>query len=127
MNNLIAGVSPSLDGSIQNSLLKGTQLENLQIGGASGSADFIGFFLPRIIGLLLTFGAVAFFFMFIWGAVSWILSSGDKAHVENAKGRITNALIGFILLVMTFAVVSMIEKFFGINILSIDIGPLVIQ
>jgi hypothetical protein len=126
MNNLIAGGS-TLDGNIKNSLFQGTQLENFQIGGAGGSTDFLAYFLPRIIGLLLTFGAIAFFFMFLWGAISWILSGGDKAHVENAKGRITNALVGFVLMIGVFAVVKLIEVFFGIDILLIDIGPLVIQ
>jgi hypothetical protein len=67
------------------------------------------------------------FFMFIWGAVSWILSGGDKAKIESAKGKITSALVGLVLMIATFAIVKLIETFFGINILSIDIGPLVIQ
>ncbi len=89
--------------------------------------DFISQFVPKAIGLLFVFGALAFFFMFIWGAITWILSGGDKAHVETAKSRITNAIIGFILMISVFAVVAIIEKVFHIDILSIDIGPLVIQ
>ena len=65
--------------------------------------------------------------MLLWGAISWILSGGDKAGLESAKGRITNAIVGFVLLIGTFAIVKLIETFFGIDILSIDIGPLVIQ
>ena len=95
-----------------------------------GGADGIGFFsklIPSLVGLLFIFGALAFFFMLLWGAVSYILSGGDKAHVENARGRITNALVGFVLLIGSFAIVKLIETFFGIDILLIDIGPLVIQ
>ena len=88
---------------------------------------FLSFFLPRFIGLIMVFGALAFFFMFIWGAITWILSGGDKAHVENSRSRITNAIIGFILMIATFAIIKLIETFFGIDILLIDIGPLVIQ
>lgn len=88
---------------------------------------FLNFFLPRFVGLLFIFGALAFFFMLLWGAITWILSGGDKAHVENARGRITNALVGFVLMIATFAIVRLIEAFFGIDILSIDIGPLVIE
>lgn len=89
--------------------------------------SFIGQFIPKAIGLLFVFGGLAFFFMFLWGAISWILSGGDKAHVEAAKGRITNALIGLVLLIMSIAIIKLIERFFGIDILLIDIGPLVIQ
>lgn len=121
-NFLLAG-GVNTDGTITNPAL-GDRLNSILFAVPE---FFFTDLISRTIGLLFVIGAVGFFFMFLWGAVSWILSGGDKAHVENAKGRITNALIGFILLVMTFAVVSMIEKFFGINILSIDIGPLVIQ
>lgn len=89
--------------------------------------DFVSQFLPKAIGLLFVFGGIAFFFMLVWGAVSWILSGGDKAHLESAKGRITNAIIGLVLLIASIAIVKLIEAFFGIDILSIDIGPLVIQ
>jgi hypothetical protein len=65
--------------------------------------------------------------MLLWGAVSWILSGGDKASLEGAKNKITNAFVGLILLIGSFAIIKLIEGFFNINILLIDIGPLVIQ
>lgn len=106
-----------------------TTVKNPILGNLNSlsGADFLSQFIPKAIGLLFVFGGLAFFFMFLWGAISWILSGGDKAHVENAKGRITNALIGLVLLIMSIAIIKLIEKFFGIDILLIDIGPLVIQ
>lgn len=108
----------------------GLKVTNPLLGDGLNSLSgesFIGQFIPKTIGLLFVFGALAFFFMFLWGAISWILSGGDKAHVESAKGRITSALVGLVLMVSVFAIVGLIETFFNINILSIDIGPLVIQ
>lgn len=124
-NNLLAGAAPQNGGGITNPIFGDfyTQLVTSPTGGES----FLQAVIPNVIGLLFVFGGVAFFFMFIWGAVSWILSGGDKAHVEAAKARITSALVGFILMVATFAIIALIETFFKINILSIDIGPLVIQ
>jgi hypothetical protein len=122
MNILAQAAQP---GTINNPLLNGSVLNTIQT--STNTSYFIEFFVPKFIGLLFVFGSLAFFFMFIWGAISWILSGGDKAHVENAKGRITNALIGFVLMVTVFAVVAFIETFFDVNILSIDIGPLLIQ
>ena len=121
-SNLLAGGGVP---TIINPLLKDSTYESF-IYGNTGSG-FLGLLLPKAIGLLLVFGSIAFFFMFLLGAISWIISGGDKAHVEAAKNRITNALIGVILMICTFAIVSLIEGFFKINILSIDIGPLVIQ
>ena len=123
--NLLAAASDpgggGESGNFTNPFLKDTVLH-----GLSGQG-FVSQFIPKAIGLLFVFGSLAFFFMFIWGAITYILSGGDKAHVESAKGRITNALIGFVLMIASFAVVKLIEAFFGIDILTIDIGPLAIQ
>ncbi len=124
-NQLLAGAgTPSLDGYITNPAL-GTMLNVKLTGG--GDATFLSSLISTAIGYIFILGGVAFFFMLIWGAVSWILSGGDKAHIENAKGRITNALLGLILLFSSIAIAKLIEKFFNIDILSIDIGPLFIQ
>lgn len=120
-NNLLAG-----SGGLVNPLFEGTNYIS-QIQSQEGGESFLVAVLPKLVGLLLVFGSVAFFFMFLWGAVSWIISGGDKAHVEASKNRITNALIGFVLMISVFAVSALIETFFKINILTIDIGPLVIQ
>ncbi len=122
-NSLLAGAGVTGDGKISNPAIGNTLNQMLLNLPEFYFADLIS----RTIGLLFVFGALAFFFMFLWGAITWILSGGDKAHVENARGRITNALIGFVLMIATFAIVKLIEAFFGIDILSIDIGPLVIQ
>jgi len=110
--------------------MNNTKINNPILGNNLQGLDGQGYIetlIPNIAGLIFVFGGVAFFFMFIWGAVSWILSGGDKAHIENAKGRITSALVGMVLLLSSFAIVMLIENFFKINILTIDIGPLVIQ
>lgn len=97
-------------------------------GYESGSPDqFLVKFLPNVVGLILIIGAVAFFFMLLWGATMWILSGGDKASVESSRNKITHAILGFVLLIATFAVIALVESFFDINILSIDIGPLFIK
>ncbi len=91
------------------------------------STTFLGVFLPNLITLIFIFGAVAFLFMFLVGALQWILSGGDKGKVEAARGRITSALIGIVLLLSTYAIIKLVELFFGISILSIDIDPLFIK
>jgi len=107
-----------------------TTIKNPILGDSLNSLTGQGFLskvIPTAIGLIYVFGFIFFVFMFLWGAVSYILSGGDKGSVEAAKGRLTNALVGIILLLSTMAIVKIVEVFFGINILSIDIGPLVIQ
>ncbi|OGJ15313.1 hypothetical protein A2585_03200 [Candidatus Nomurabacteria bacterium RIFOXYD1_FULL_39_12] len=97
-------------------------------GYESGNADaFLEKLIPNGVGLLFVAGSLFFFFQLIWGAVSWVLSGGDKGTLESAKNRLTSAIIGFVLLIASFALIGLIEDFFKINILSIDMGPLFIR
>ena len=111
----------------------GTEIKNPIFGSAlqnvysSGPTNFLSTFLPRFIGFAFIVGSVLFLFMFVTGAIQWIASGGDKQGLESAKGRITSAIIGIILLFASYAIINLIEGFFGVNILTIDIGPLVIQ
>lgn len=102
----------------------GTTLNNLETGD---SGAFLSKFIPMGVGWLFVFGGISFFFMLVLGGIGWILSGGDKASLESAKNKVTNAIIGFILMIASFAIIKIIQKFFGISILSIDIGPLFIQ
>ncbi len=94
--------------------------------GKTGSAFFAAF-LPKAVGLTLLAGSLIFFFVFLIGAIQYISSGGDKQAVEGARSKLTNGIVGLVLLFISFAVIGLIEKFFNINILTIDIGPLIIQ
>ncbi|HJX59325.1 hypothetical protein A2V61_01780 [Candidatus Woesebacteria bacterium RBG_19FT_COMBO_47_8] len=94
--------------------------------GKSG-AGFFQAFIPSLVGIAFVIGTLVFFFVMLAGAIQWITSGGDKAGLEGARGKIVNALVGFIVLLATFALLKVIEDFFGINILTLDIGPLQIQ
>ena len=119
INEALAQDEGPIEGGITNPFLGDLQYET--------GESFIGKFIPALIGLLFVAGAIFFFFMLVWGSLQWILSGGDKGAIEGARGRITAAFAGLVLLLSTFAIIALIETFFGINILTIDIGLLVIQ
>jgi len=95
--------------------------------GKQTGASFFAKFIPSAIGLAFIVGSLVFFAMLVWGAIEWISSGGDKQHLEGARGRITNALIGIVILFAAYAILNVIEIFFGIKILTLDISPLIIQ
>lgn len=82
---------------------------------------FLQSFLPAAIGIVYVIGAIIFVFLLITGAISWMTSGGDKQAVESARGKITSAIIGLVLLLISFAIIGLIENFFGIQILRLDI------
>ncbi len=133
MNNLnsIAAVDPGTGGAgggdttgITNPAL-GETLQNIFKG--EGGIGFFQRLFPSLITLLLIIGSVAFFFMLLLGAIGWITSAGDKAAVESARGRITSAIAGLFIMFAIFAIVLVVEQFFGTNILTLDIGVLKIE
>lgn len=89
--------------------------------------EFFQSFIPNLITLGLIIGVIFFLFILIIGGIQWISSGGDKNALEAAKGKVTNAIIGIVVLFSVFAVLLLIQNFFGITILTLDIGSLVIQ
>jgi len=85
---------------------------SLPIGSAGVKLENIPGFIINwlfIIGLIV---AVAFL---IYGGIKWILSGGDKTAVESARNHIIAAIIGLIIIVGAFFIVSIIFSVLGIT------------
>jgi len=94
---------------------------------SESGVSFFGKLISSLVTLSLIIGSLVFFFLMITGAIAWITSGGDKTKLESARSKLTNALTGFVILLVTFAIVKLIENFFGIDILVLDIGALKIR
>ena len=106
---------------IKNPALKGP------IEGIGSGESFIASVVPSLVTFGFVIGSIIFLFVLISGAIEWMTSGGDKQKVETSRGKITSALVGLVLLFVTFAIVSVIEAFFGVDILTLDIEPLKIR
>ena len=53
---------------------------------------------------LVSISAVALFLMFIVGGFSFLFSGGDPKKTEQAKGTLTNAVIGLVVIVSAYLV-----------------------
>lgn len=76
------------------------------------------------ITLILTLAALLFFFMLVIGGVQWIVSGGDKAASENARKRITSALVGLAIVFAAWAIGTLINTLFKVNIFTLSIPTL---
>lgn len=86
-------------------------VQNLTAGGLIG-----GF-----IKLALVVAALVFFFILVIGGIRWIVSGGDKQQTENARGQITAALVGLVIVFAAWAIAQLIGTFFGIDIFSLTL------
>lgn len=103
--------------AIQNNAL---DIDTTQTGTA-----FLSEFLPRMITIIFIIGGLAFFFMFLIGAVRWITSGGDKGTVESARAQITQALAGLVVMISVWAIAKLLQAIFGINLLNVDLTPFI--
>ena len=69
--------------------------------------------VPTILNVVFGIGAVIALFFLIYGAYSWITSSGDKGNTEKARNRIVAAVVGLILLSATWAIMNIVLGILG--------------
>ena len=78
--------------------------------------------LAQVLDIALVIGGIAVLFYLVWGAVEWITAGGDKSKTEKARDKITQSVVGLILLVSTTAIMLFVQQLIGICI--VDIGGL---
>ncbi len=76
-------------------------------------AQGISLLLSRIIELIYIAGGLVFVFMVIMSAFQWIMSGGDKEAVGKARGRLTYAIIGIILMALSFVIIRVVGNITG--------------
>jgi cytochrome bd-type quinol oxidase subunit 2 len=86
--------------------------------GSAVAAEQFTKFASNLIGLLTTVGGLMFMLYFILGGLSWITAGGDKAKVDDAKAKMTNAAIGLIIIVAAYAIGYIVGEVLGIKILE---------
>lgn len=86
----------------------------MNIGGdnpVQGLGNFIAFGIRAFI-LIAGFSMLIYL---LWGAFDWISSSGEKEKIAKAQNKITNALIGMVLIFVVLVVFNLVAG----NILGI--------
>ena len=92
-----------------------------QAGGVSKPAESIfGQTVNYIISAAFVISGLAFLVTFIMGAFTYLTSAGDEKQLDKAKKTMTNGVIGFVLIAITFILVSILDGVFGTNILMFD-------
>ena len=82
-------------------------------GGAA-----LGLLMARLFRTFIIIGALALLLYLVWGGLSWITAGGDEKKLEDARNRITNAIIGMIVLVATAAIAAFVGNAVGIDVLN---------
>ena len=91
----------------------------------SGSIDqggtIIGNLVSAIGGLFFLFAFLLTFLYLLTGGLSWLTSGGDKSKLETAREKITNALVGLVIVAAAYAVFALVGQFFGLDVKALKI------
>jgi hypothetical protein len=68
-----------------------------------------------LLRIVLVISAILVFMFLIWGAMQWITSGGEKSKTEAARNRMVSAIIGLIIVVTSFAIMTLIVRILGFN------------
>ncbi len=86
-------------------------------GFGSSFANTLGDVTSKLMTPIFSIAAFIVTWYFLWGAWDWILSEGDKQKVADARNKITQAIAGFLILMLVFFILPfVIYKLFGVNL-----------
>lgn len=90
------------------------------IGGAAGDdgAVAIATVMGNLYQTVVMVGGLALLLYLAWGGINWITAGGDKGKIDDAKNKITNAIVGMGILVAVVAIINLLTGVFGIDILN---------
>ena len=99
-------------------------LSDIPLGNTSTSiSSKYSTFAPLInivLKVSLTVAGLIFLGLLIFGGITFIMNagSGDQKKAAQGQAAITNALIGFAIVILAFSIIKVIETILGINILN---------
>jgi len=93
--------------------------QSVQVGGQNITGPLTGFntlgdVVNAILPFILGIAGVILFLILLWGGYEFLMSQGEPAKVKSAQGKITAAVVGFVLLVLSFMFARLVSFiFFG--------------
>lgn len=111
---------------LNNFLLAGAvyaQTQNqIKIEGPTGWSTAHGATVPGIVNafikLILMVAAIIAFVFLVIGGIKWVMSGGDKEAAATAQKTITSAILGLVIVFAAWAIMRLIEYFFGIELIT---------
>jgi hypothetical protein len=97
-------------------------LTGSQPGGVKADTP-VGTLVASALQIIFIFGGLAVLVFIVWAAFDWITSGGDKEKVAGARKKITNAIIGLVLLALAYFIATLLSEAVGIKLLNQGLIP----
>jgi len=96
----------------------GARGANLPGSNIANEQSRFGSFFGGLMGAIMVVAAILALMYLLWGGLEWITSGGDKSKVETARNKITQAIVGLIVLAAATAIFVLLQQFLGICVLN---------
>ena|SRR3989338_5844707 len=80
--------------------------------------DKLNSVLSSIIGLFTIIAALWFAVQIILAGYDWINAGGDKNHAQAAFQKVTNAVVGLMVVVLAWVIIALLGQMLGLSILN---------
>lgn len=80
-----------------------------------------GTIVGRAITVLFVVAVVIALGFLIYGGIKWISSGGDKAGVEGARNTIVAAIVGLVIVFLSYFILNILLGFFGLNLTQLKL------
>ncbi len=94
---------------------QGDGISPIVINGPLENINTLSDLINRILSLLFPLAGLLLFFFLVRGGFNFITSQGDPEKVKSGKAKMTSAIIGFILLVVSYLFASLIARILGLG------------
>lgn len=81
-------------------------------------SDIVGI-IANIIKLLAPAAAIAFFIMLLFGGYQFLTSGGDPKSVAAARNTLTYAILGVILVVAVWLMLTLVGRITGVDVTTV--------
>jgi hypothetical protein len=100
------------------------KLDDISLGSGQGTIGTTysssGNLISTILKFSLTAAGIILIGLLIFGGITFIMNagSGDAKKAQQGKSAVTNALIGFAIVILAYTIIQIIEVITGLNILK---------
>ncbi len=77
----------------------------------------------NVVTAVVSLSGVALFIMLLIGGFNFLFSGGDQKKLEKARGTITNAIVGLVIIVSAYLILRTVSVFTGVNVTQFNITP----
>jgi hypothetical protein len=76
--------------------------------------------ISSAMGGIMIVASLLLLFYLLWGGLEWIYAGGEASKIQKARDKMTQAVIGIIVLATSVAIFGLVQSFLGIDAVNFE-------